>query len=115
MDNLLQDLRFAIRQLRRSPGFSLTAVLTLAMAIGANIVVFGVFNALILHPLPVPEANRLYQIQNADAMNIAMSYPDFRDLRNRNQTFSGMADVRFMRVGVDVNGLAQAVWGNEVS
>jgi predicted permease len=115
MHNFLQDLRFAIRQLRKSPGFSLTAVLTLTMAIAANIVVFSVFNALILHPLPVPEANRLYQIQNADAMDITMSYPDFRDLRNRNQTFSGMADVRFMRMGVDVNGLAQAVWGNEVS
>jgi predicted permease len=115
MQNLLQDIRYALRQLRKSPGFSITAVLTLTMAIGANLVVFGVFNALVLHPLPVPEANRLYQIQNADAMDITISYPDFRDLRARNQTFSGMADERFIRMGLDVNGLAQAVWGNEVS
>ena len=63
METFLQDLRYAFRQLRRSPGFALTAILTLTMAISANVVVFGVVNALVLHALPVPEASRVYSIQ----------------------------------------------------
>ena len=63
MTTLLQDLRFALRQLRKSPGFTIAAVLTLALAIGANAVVFGVLNALILHPQNVPRAESLYAIQ----------------------------------------------------
>src|SRR5271163_475329 len=115
MQNLLQDLRHAFRQLRKSPGFALTAVLTLTMAIGANVVVFGVLNALILHPLPMPEANRLYEIQQQEAGDVAMSYPDFRDIRDRNQTFSGVTDIRFNRLGMEVDGVSHAVWGNEVT
>ena len=115
MHNLLQDVRFAIRQLRKSPGFALTAVLTLTMAIGANIVVFGVLNALVLHPLPVPEANRLYQIQRPESDQISMSFPDYRDIRDRNHTFSDVADVRFMRMGLAVKDDAQAVWEYEAS
>lgn len=115
MQNLLQDLRFALRQLRKSPGFSLTAVLTLTMAIGANIVVFGVLNALVLHPLPLPEANRLYQIQHTQSGWINLSYLDYRDIRDRNTAFSEIADARIMRLGLEVNHAAQAVWGYEAS
>lgn len=60
MNTLLQDLRFAVRQLRKYPGFTIAAVLTLTLAIGANAVVFGIFNGLILRPLNVPEAENLY-------------------------------------------------------
>src|SRR5271155_2065533 len=115
MHNLFQDLRFALRQLRKSPGFSLTAVLTLTMAIGANIVVFGVLNALVLHPLPVPEARQLYQIQHTKSGWTSLSYPDYRDIRDRNHTFSEIADARIMRLGLEVNNAAQAVWGYEAS
>src|SRR5277367_1297558 len=108
MNNLIQDLRVAFRQLRKSPGFSFTAMLTLTMAIGANIVVFGVLNALLLHPLPMPEANRLFEIQQQNSGDIAMSYPDFRDIRDRNQTFSGVTDIRFNRLGLEVNGVSHA-------
>ena len=65
MTTLLQDLRFALRQLRKSSGFSIAAILTLAMAIGANAVVFSVMNGLILRPLNVPQAQSLYAIERA--------------------------------------------------
>src|SRR6266481_9799235 len=63
IENLLRDVRFAFRMLRKSPGFTAVAVITLAMAIGANAVVFGVLNALILRPLNVPQAQSLYGIE----------------------------------------------------
>ncbi len=113
MQNLLQDLRYALRRLSKSPGFALTAVVTLTIAIGANIVVFGVLNALVLHPLPVPEANRLYTVQTPNSF--AVSYPNYRDIRDRNHTFSEVADARLMRVGLEVNDNAEAVWGYEAS
>src|SRR5271156_4693518 len=113
MQNLLQDLRYAFRQLRKSPSFALTAILTLTMAIGANVVVFGVLNALVLHPLPVPEAGRVYTVQSSTA--VAVSYPNYRDIRDRNRTFSDVADTRFIRVGLEVEKMAQPVWGYEVS
>jgi ABC-type antimicrobial peptide transport system permease subunit len=115
MQNLIQDIRYALRQLRKSPGFALTAVLTLTMAIGANIVVFGVLNALILHPLPVPDAQNLYQIQHQQAGWVNLSYPDYRDVRDRNHTFAEVADARLARIGLEVNNAAQAVWGYEVT
>ena len=113
MQNLLQDPRYALRRLSKSPGFALTAVLTLTIAIGANVVVFGVLNALVLHPLPVPEASRLYTVQTPDSFSV--SYPNYRDIRDRNHTFLEVADARLMRVGLEVNNNAQAVWGYEAS
>ncbi|WP_254062428.1 ABC transporter permease [Acidobacterium sp. S8] len=113
MHEVLQDIRYTLRQLRRSPGFALTAILTLTLAIGANVVVFGVLNALVLHSLPVPEASRIFQIQHPGG--IAMSYPNYRDIRDRNRTFSNVAMYRLARIGFDANGTAQPVWGYEVS
>ena len=68
-------------------------------------------NALVLRPLPVPEASRLYTVQTPNSF--AMSYPDDRDIRDRNRTFAEVADARLMRVGLEVNNNAQAVWGYE--
>jgi hypothetical protein len=113
MQSLFNDIRYALRQLRRSPGFALTSVLTLTMAIAAKVVVFGVLNALVLHPLPVPGADRVVQVQRPNG--ISMSYLDYRDIRDRNRTFSNLAVYRLARIGFDASGSAQPVWGYEVS
>src|ERR1700688_1890411 len=96
MTTLLQDLRFALRQLRKSPGFTITAVLTLTLAIGANAVVFGVLNALILRPLNVPQAESLFIIQHGSD-----SYPDYLDLRQRNRSFDDVAVFAIRQSGLD--------------
>jgi len=85
---MLSDVKYALRQLRKSPGFTVTAVLTLALGIGANAVVFSVLNALVLHPLNVPRAQNLYVVQRGQYPS--QSYPDYLDLRDRNRTFESL-------------------------
>jgi predicted permease len=115
LENLLADIRFALRVLRKSPAFTIVSVLTLTLAIGANVVVFGVLNALVLHPLAVPEGNRIYQVQTKRSEAISISYANYADIRDRNSTFSSLAIFRLARIGIGVHGVAQPVWGYEVS
>ena len=112
---LLQDLRFAFRQMRRSPGFVVTAMVTLALGIGANVVVFGVLQALILRPLDVPHADRVLMLQPAEHGNVNLSYPEMRDVRDGNTVFSGVAAERVMDFGLEASGSPRPVWGYEVS
>src|ERR1700759_3245213 len=101
MANWFMDLRYAVRQLRKSPGFTFTAALTLAMAIGANAVVFSVMNGLILRPLQIPRAQRLYTIESAGGNENNASYPDYVDLRARNRSFDDLAAYSIPQVGLD--------------
>ena len=98
---LLHDLRFALRKLRKSPGFAIAAVVTLALGIGANAVVFSVMNALILRPLSVPHAESLYGIQHGNEASSSQSYPDYLDLRDRNRSFNGLAAYDNASAGLD--------------
>src|SRR5437660_6948995 len=84
VDTFIRDVRFSLRVLRKSPGFTIVAILTLALAIGANAVVFSVLNALILRPLNVPQAENLYGTEYGSNWH---SYPDYLDLRDRNRSF----------------------------
>lgn len=115
MQALWQDLRYAVRLLTKNPGFLAVAVLTLAMAIGANAVVFSVLNALILHPLHVPDANTLYAIQYGNEASLQMSYPDYLDLRDRNRSFDGLAAFNIDHAGVDTGENPSRIWLTEVS
>jgi predicted permease len=114
MTTLLQDLRFALRQLRKSPGFTITAVLTLTLAIGANAVVFGVLNALILRPLKVPQAESLFVIQHGSDGG-SHSYPDYLDLRRRNRSFDDVAVFAIRQSGLDTGKDPSNVWQYETS
>jgi predicted permease len=115
MTTLLQDLRFALRQLRKSSGFSIAAILTLAMAIGANAVVFGVMNGLILRPLNVPQAQSLYAIERASDKDMAQSYPNYLDLRDRNRSFEDLAAYNVASVGLDTGNNPSDAWLLEVT
>ena len=93
MRDLLPDIRYAVRVLCKSRVFTLVAVLTLMLGIGANIVVFGVVNAVLLHPLDVSDPQNLYQLRLKPWTSFKLlttSYPAYEDLRRRNTTFSGM-------------------------
>ena len=111
METLIQDLRFSLRVLRKSPGFALVAVLTLALAIGANAVVFGVLNGPLLRPLNVPQAESLRGI----GPSMSQSYPDYLDLRDRNRSFDGLAAYKFGVAGLDTGENPPPSWFFEVS
>src|SRR5712691_702653 len=93
---MLTDLRYALRMLLKSPGFTLISVLTLALGIGANSAIFSVIDAVLLRSLPFPNAARLTMIwatapQHPDNDRQVHSYPDYLDLRAQNHTFAAMA------------------------
>jgi len=100
MTSWVQDLRYALRQLRKSPGFTVAALVTLALTIGANAVVFGVMDALILRPLNVPQAENLYGTEYGLDPGF-QSYPNYLDLRDRNRSFEDLAAFNFAFVGLD--------------
>jgi predicted permease len=110
VETLLQDLRFSLRVLRKSPGFAVAAVLTLALAIGANAVVFAVLDGLFLRPLNVPRAQSLYAIQRGTDKYIVQSYPDYLDLRDRNRSFDALAAYTIVQAGLDTGKNPSHVW-----
>jgi predicted permease len=115
IDTLIQDVRFGVRVLRKSPGFTVVAVVTLALAICANAVVFGVLNALILRPLSVPQAESLYSIERGRELSVSQSYPDYLDLRDRNRTFDGLAAYGLAYAGLDSGNNPTGAWVEEVT
>src|SRR5436309_12123730 len=97
LETLMQDLRFSVRMLRKNPGFTALAVLTLALGIGANTAIFSLLNAALLRPLPgVRNPGSLVTLYGGTERfrNTVFSYPAYVDIRDRNQVFSGVIAFR---------------------
>jgi len=108
LEELFQDLRYGARTLRKNPGFTLVAVLTLALGIGANTAIFSVVNGVLLNPLPYPYPEQLVTLHESKP-NFefgSISYPNFRDWRKDNRTFSSMAISR--RIAFSLTGVGEA-------
>jgi len=108
LEELLQDLRYGARMLRKNPGFTLVAVLTLALGIGANTAIFSVVNGVLLNPLPYPHAEQLVTLHESKP-NFefgSISYPNFRDWQRDNRSFSSMAIAR--RINFSLTGVGEA-------
>ena len=106
----LQDVRYSLRLLRKSPGFTFAAVITLALAIGANALVFGVMDALVLRPLNVPESESLWGTMYGVDTGF-QSYPNYLDLRDRNHSFDDLAAFSFAFVGLDTGKSPSRAYG----
>jgi putative ABC transport system permease protein len=119
VENLFADLRYALRQLRKSPAFTAAAVLTLALGIGANTAVFSVVNAVILSPLPFPEPDRLVSVEAVDSRGgshpAGLSYPNFFDFRRYNQVFDHIACYRGSNFALSGAGRPAHLSGSVVS
>ena len=115
MPILLQNVRYAFRQLRKSPSFAITAILTLALGVGANVVVFSVLNTLILRPLNVPHPGNLYNIARKQVGDDSQSYLDYLDYRDRNSTFSGIAAYNLTLAGIRTGTQVTKSFGFEAS
>lgn len=113
MPSWFADLRIILRQLYKSPGFAFTAIVTLALGVGANAVVFSVLNALVLRPLALRDAGNLYFLERPDFFS--NSYPDYRDLRDHNSTLAGLAAFRIASAGLDRGKNPSVAWLYEVS
>jgi len=110
---MLADLKFAWRRLLKSPSFAVTAILTLALGIGANAVVFSVLDALVLHTINVPNAQSFYSIEErGESSN---SYLDYQDVRDRNRAFDGVLAFNLAEAAVDTGGEPSRVWLYEAS
>jgi putative ABC transport system permease protein len=110
MTGLAQDVRYAVRQLAKSPGFAAVAILTLALGIGANTAIFTLLDQALLRTLPVKDSDRLVVLQSTGSFgghtssrtdeNFYFSYPMYRDLRDHNSVFSGLIATTWAEVGV---------------
>jgi predicted permease len=110
LETVWLDTRYGLRTLRKSPSFTTVAVLTLALGIGANTVVFSVVNALVLRPLPVERPNELVFLENA-RYGPGQSFPNYQDLRDGNHTFAGLVGYRLAPMEIETDSGPQRIWG----
>ena len=121
-DGCSQDLRFGLRLLRKSPGFSAVAILTLALGIGANTAIFSLVDQVLLRSLPVKAPQQLVLLDlrghfygNSSSGSNVLSYPMYRDFRDHNEVFSGMLCFRHFQGSLSFAGRAERIHGELVS
>src|SRR5918912_3582363 len=118
MSTLMQDIRYGFRMLWKSPGFTLIAVLTLALGIGANTAIFSGVSAFILRPLPVGEPSRvvrLFEIYNDPNDYNGFSYPDYLEYRDQNHSFEGLLGYRMVQAALSESDQNDIIWGELVT
>src|SRR5215813_2703556 len=124
MNNFLQDVRYALRTMRKSPGFAAVAIITLALGIGANTAIFTVVNAVFFHSIPVENPKNLVEIFTVDQRkilgltannNFPNSWPNAQDVQRRAQSFSGITIYTFSPVSMTINGQPDQYFSNLVS
>src|SRR5215210_2388419 len=101
MENLLKDIRYGVRMLIKSPGFTLVAIISLALGIGANTAIFSIISSVLFAPLPVQEPARLVSIFTTDVKNqgnLPVSHYNFLDHRDKNDVFEGVLCYNFAQV-----------------
>ncbi len=113
MNTLFQDLRYGARTLLRKPGFTLIAIITLGLGIGANTAIFSLVNTVALRPLPIAEPERIVEVTplRKDASIGAYSYPTYKDFRDKNEVFDGLAAYIPVPMNLSQNGVNERVFG----
>jgi len=117
MGTFLQDLRYGSRMLLKRPGLSSIAIITLALGIGANTAIFSLVNTVLLRPLPIDRPEQLVSL-NSDSpgSNVpTLSYPNYRDFRDRNDVLAGLLCYRFSPISLSNNGVNERMWAYLVS
>jgi len=117
MTGLAQDIRYALRQLRKSAGFTAVTVITLALGIGANTAIFSVVNAVLLNPLPFKNASRIVSMfeETPNFAKGSISYPNFLDWQRDNRSFEAMAAYRHTEGSITGVGQPENVQAERVS
>ncbi|HYO92606.1 MAG TPA: ABC transporter permease, partial [Pyrinomonadaceae bacterium] len=119
VEKLIQDIQYGLRTLRKSPGFTVTAVLSLALAIGASTTVFSIVNAVLLRPLPYREPERLVvvteSVRRQELERRGASYPDYLDWRAQNQSFEDIAALKLASFNLSGIGEPERVTGEHVT
>jgi len=113
MHSLWQDLRHGARMLVKKPGFTLVAIVTLGLGIGANTAIFSLVNTVALRPLPVAAAERIVELTplGKGASIGSFSYPVYKDFRDKNEVFDGLAAYCPAPMSLSRNGVNERVWG----
>lgn len=117
MESALRELRYAARSLLKHPGFTVVAIITLALGIGANTAIFSLVNTVLLRSLPVERPGEIVSVsvRDRDDSMSAFSHPNFIDFRDRNQVLAGLLVYRFVPLSLSRAGANERVWGYEVS
>ncbi len=118
MESVIKDIRYGFRNLIKRPGFTLIAIITLALGIGANTAIFSLISTVLLRPLPVSHPEQIVEVygtRHQGADYTLQSYLNYKDYRERNNVFSGLSTYRFAPMSVSHDGRNERVWGFEVS
>src|SRR5688500_6241927 len=113
MQTVIQDLRYGVRMLVKKPGFTLIAIITLGLGIGANTAIFSLVNTVMLRPLPVDAAERIIEVTpSGKGQSIgAFSYPVYKDFRDKNEVFDGLVAYLPTPMNLSQKGVNERVWG----